>query len=125
MQPAAFFGRISVNENGRVRVVALSALDHNGDEDSTLSSWLIKQIENTFTYVPAQYDGAAISCEIELLIRFYPDQETDPISILPRDWVRYGVTVVDLVSASPGKQYDLIYGEYPLFGQSLDRTKSR
>ncbi len=125
-KPVSVFSRVSVNELGRVRVVAMSTIDSAGGDDSELSSWLTDQIEGKFTCIPAQYDGAAISSEMNLLIRFYPAKESDPIKSLPKDWAKSGtITIVDLVSATPGKAFGLVYGEYPLLGETLGQPKSR
>ena len=123
-KPVSVSSRVSVNELGRVRVLAMSTVDSPESDDSELSSWLTDQIEDRFTYVPAQYDGAAISYEMDLVIRFYPAKGSDPINNLPRDSAKLGVTVVDLVSAAPGKAYGLVYAGYPLFGEILRPPKS-
>jgi hypothetical protein len=123
-KPVSVSSRVSVNELGRVRVVAMSTVDSPESDDSEISSWLTDQIEDRFTYVPAQYDGAAISYEMDLVIRFYPAKGSDPINNLPRDSAKLGVTVVDLVSAAPGKAYGLVYAGYPLFGEILRPPKS-
>jgi hypothetical protein len=122
-KPVSVFSHVSVNEEGRLRVVAMSTVDPKGD-DSAISSWLTDQLEGNFTYVPAQYNGAAISSEMDLLVRFYPAKASNPIDRLPRDWAKSGITVVDLVSASPGETYDLVYAGYPLFGEHLRHAKS-
>ena len=70
----------------------------------------------TFEFVPAQYNSAPISSELEVLIRFYPIKEIDAtINTLPTGWVKSTVTIIDLVSTVPGKGYELTYAGYPVW----------
>ena len=123
-QPISFSSRISVDEEGRARVVALGAVHTQPTDDSDLSWWLIGQIERSFKFVPAQYEGAPISSEINLLIRFYPDGEVDPVRDVPNSRQKSTITIVDLVSETPGKAYRLIYGGYPISGEPLHPPRS-
>ena len=109
------FSRISVNEQGRVRVIAMSGVGGSGRDDPALSSWLTDQIEANLTYVPAQYDGAAISSEMNILVRFDPSDGSNPFDGLPQDWVKSGITIVDVISRVNEKGYGLRYGGYPMF----------
>jgi hypothetical protein len=67
-------GALSINEQGRVRVVAVGVVEPKMSDtaESNLRSWLTDEIERTFEFVPAQYNNAPISSELEVLIRFYP-----------------------------------------------------
>jgi hypothetical protein len=103
----------------------MSTIDPAERDDSTLSSWLTDQIERTFMYIPAQYNGEPVSREMSLLIRFYPDEGSDPMRGLSMDWAKSGITVVDLVSAVPGKGYELIYAGHPLFEEVFSSAKSQ
>lgn len=123
-QPISFSGRVSVDEQGHARVVAMGAVAPEPADDSDLSWWLISQIEGTLKFVPAQYEGAPISSELEFLFRLYPTGENDPISKVPTDSLKRTVTIVDLVSATPGRAYHLIYGGDPMGGEPLHPPKS-
>jgi hypothetical protein len=85
-KPVSVSSTLSVNEQGRVRVVAMGVVEPQMSDtaESNLTSWLTDEIERTFEFVPAQYNGALISSELEVLIRFYPIKEIDAtISKLP------------------------------------------
>jgi hypothetical protein len=59
-------GALSVNEQGRVRVVAVGVVEPKmiDTAESNLRSWLADEIERTFEFVPAQYNNAPISSEL-------------------------------------------------------------
>ena len=124
VKPISLSGRVSVNEHGQARVVAMGAIDSNVSEESAVSDWLMDKIKDSFNYVPALYDGLPISYEMNILIRFYPTEGSDPLAGVPRDWAAPGTTVVDLVSRAPGKAYELVYGGYPFIGEGRRQPKS-
>jgi len=95
----------------------MSSVGASAHDDPALSSWLTDQIEAHLIYVPGQYDGAAISSEMNVLVRFDPLDGGDPFDGLPRDWVESGVTIVDVISRAAEKTYGIIYGGYPLLQQ--------
>lgn len=116
-KPVSVSSTLSVNEQGRVRVAAMGVVEPQMSDtaESNLTSWLTDEIERTFEFVPAQYDGAPISSELEVLIRFYPIKEIDAaINNLPTGWAKSAVTIIDLVSTVPGKEYELTYAGYPV-----------
>jgi hypothetical protein len=127
-KPVSVSATLSVNEQGRVRVVAMGVVEPQMSDASELelTSWLSDKIEGSFTFVPAQYNGAPISSELEFLIRFYPIKESDAtIRSLPPGWAKSTVTVVDLVSTAPGKGYELTYAGYPVSSNAERLPKPR
>jgi hypothetical protein len=127
-KPVSVSGTLSVNERGRVRVVAMGVAEPQMSDaaESKLTSWLTDEIEGTFEFVPAQYNGASISCELEVLIRFYPIKEIDAtINNLPTGWAKSPLTIIDLVSTVPGKGYELTYAGYPVSSNAVRRPKPR
>jgi hypothetical protein len=127
-KPVSVSSTLSVNEQGRVQVVAMGVVEPqmSDDSESKLTSWLSDRIEASFTFVPAQYNGAPISSELELLIRFYPIKESDAtIRSLPPGWAKSTITIVDLVSTAPGKGYELTYAGYPVSSNAVRGPKSR
>jgi hypothetical protein len=118
--PISVFVRVSIDETGKPRVIAM------GDVDQKVSLWLTDQIEETLTFLPAKYEGAPIATEIALLFRFYsrgslPFASSDPFREIPSDWGISRLTVIDLVSEGNGKGYELSYGGLPVVGK-LSRT---
>jgi len=100
-----------------VRVVAMGVVEPQMSDtaESNLTSWLTDEIERTFEFVPAQYDGAPISSELEVLIRFYPIKAIDAtINDLPTGWAKSTVTIIDLVSTVSVRGYELKYAGYPV-----------
>jgi hypothetical protein len=72
-KPVSVSGALSINEQGRVRVVAVGVVEPKMSDtaESNLTSWLTDEIERTFEFVPAQYNSAPsapISSELEVLI---------------------------------------------------------
>jgi hypothetical protein len=120
-KPSSLSGRISVNEHGQAHVVAMSAIDSDGREESSeeseVSDWVVEKVKGSFNYAPALYDGLPVSYEMNGLIRLYPAEGSDPLAGVPRDWASPATTVVDLISRAPGKAYHLVYGEYPFIGE--------
>ena len=116
-KPISLSGRISVNEHGQARVIEMNVIDSDGSEESEVTDWVMEKIKGNFNYAPGLYDGLPISCEMNVLIRFYPTEGSDPLAGVPRYWAGPATTVIDLVSRAPGKTYELVYGEYPFIGE--------
>ncbi len=126
-KPVSVSSSLSVNEQGRVRVVAMGVVEPQMSDASELelSSWLTDKIERSFEFVPAQYNGAPISCELDVVIRFYPTEGSDTVKSLPTGWARSALTIIDLVSTAPGKGYELTYAGYPVSSNAVRRPKPR